>query len=408
MSNKTVPPKSLSPGRKSLRRLLRNKPAVFGLSVIALALLTAVFSYVIAPDNTTDANDQILQLETHDPGFSIDLLQIRKNQAFEDRSLLSTLADGRQNRYKSVPVLNYSFENGKILYEEYRGQGRDSRMAEAALHDVAFSVEDKELTQAYNTGKFNFTSLSGEQIEIDESELIERVKSNHIERRTYLLGTDKFGRDVISRIIIGIRVSLSVGIVAVFISVFIGIILGALSGYFRGWIDNAIMWLINVFWSIPTLLLAMGLTINFDAANFWLIYIAVGLTMWVEMARIVRGQFLSAREMEFVEAAQSLGFGHFRTIFIHIFPNILGPVIVIAAVNFAAAILIEAGLSFIGLGVQPPKPSWGTMLKEYWSFIGTSKGYLSVFPGMAIMLLVLAFNLIGNGLRDALDVKTNL
>ncbi|HRN94166.1 MAG TPA: ABC transporter permease [Chitinophagales bacterium] len=136
-----------------------------------------------------------------------------------------------------------------------------------------------------------------------------------------------------------------------------------------------------------------------------MIFIAVGLTMWVEVARIVRGQFMVVREMEFVSAAKALGFKSGRTIFLHILPNVVAPVIVVACANFANAILVESGLSYIGLGIQPPAPSWGSMLNEYKDFIDSSQAYLALFPGVAIMLLVLAFNLVGNGLRDALDVK---
>ena len=232
-----------------------------------------------------------------------------------------------------------------------------------------------------------------------------------VAKRKFWLGTDKFGRDILSRLLIGVRVSLSVGLISVFISLIIGIFLGALAGYFRGWIDEAIMWVINVFWSIPTLLLAMGLYISAGSLienKLVMIFIAVGLTMWVETARIVRGQFLSLREMEFVSAAKSLGYSNARIIFKHILPNILGPIIVVACSNFASAILVESGLSYIGLGIQPPAPSWGSMLNEYKDFIDTNKAYLALFPGLAIMLLVLAFNLVGNGLRDALDVKGQL
>ncbi len=139
-----------------------------------------------------------------------------------------------------------------------------------------------------------------------------------------------------------------------------------------------------------------------------MIFIAVGLTMWVDTARIVRGQFIALRELEFVSAARSLGFSDARIIFKHILPNILGPIIVVACANFANAILVESGLSYIGLGIQPPAPSWGSMLNEYKDFIDTNKAYLALFPGLAIMMLVLAFNLLGNGLRDALDVKGQL
>ncbi len=227
-------------------------------------------------------------------------------------------------------------------------------------------------------------------------------------KKKFLLGTDKFGRDILSRLLIGTRISISVGLIAVLISLTIGVVLGALAGFFQGITDKIIMWIINVFWSIPTLLLAMGLYISAGSLienKLVMIFIAVGLTMWVEVARIVRGQFMVIREMEFVSAAKSLGFSDARTIFLHILPNITGPVIVVACANFANAILVESGLSYIGLGIQPPAPSWGSMLNEYKDFIDSPNAYLALFPGLAIMLLVLAFNLVGNGLRDALDVK---
>jgi ABC-type dipeptide/oligopeptide/nickel transport system permease subunit len=222
-----------------------------------------------------------------------------------------------------------------------------------------------------------------------------------------LLGTDKFGRDILSRLIVGVRVSLSVGLIAVIISLTIGILLGALAGYYRGWVDDLVMWFINVIWSIPTLLLVFALTLMLGK-GFWQVFIAVGLTMWVNVARLVRGQVLAVRELEYIEATRALGYSDARTILKHILPNILGPVMVIAASNFASAIVIEAGLSFLGVGVQPPQPSWGLMIKENYNFIITHNPMLALAPGIAIMILVLAFNLLGNGLRDALNVRGRL
>jgi peptide/nickel transport system permease protein len=178
-----------------------------------------------------------------------------------------------------------------------------------------------------------------------------------------------------------------------------------MAGYYGGWIDNIVSWLINVIWAIPTLLLVFAITIALGK-GFWQIFFAVGLTMWVDVARLIRGQVLGIREMEYVEAAKSLGYKNPRIIFRHILPNIIGPVLVITASKFASAILIEAGLSFLGIGVQPPTPSWGSMIKDNYGFIVSATPYLAIIPGIAIMLLVLAFNLLGNGLRDALDVKT--
>jgi len=218
------------------------------------------------------------------------------------------------------------------------------------------------------------------------------------------LGTDKYGRDLLSRMLIGIRISLSIGFVAVFISLIIGITLGAIAGYYGGKIDAFIMWLINVTWSIPTLLLVIAITLTLGK-GFWQVFIAVGLTMWVEVARVVRGQVMGVKQMQFVTAARALGFKDSRIISKHIIPNVLAPVIVISAANFAGAILIESGLSFLGIGAQPPMPSWGAMIKDHYSYIILGKAYLAVIPGLAIMSLVMAFMLIGNALRDALDVK---
>ncbi|HEX8459978.1 MAG TPA: ABC transporter permease, partial [Segetibacter sp.] len=225
--------------------------------------------------------------------------------------------------------------------------------------------------------------------------------------KQFLLGSDRFGRDILSRLIVGTRVSLGVGLIAVTISVILGIFLGSLAGYFRGKTDDIIMWFINVIWSIPTLLLVFALTLLLGK-GFWQVFIAVGLTMWVNVARLVRGQVIAVRELEYIEATRALGYSHARTIFFHILPNILGPVMVIAASNFASAIVIEAGLSFLGVGVQPPQPSWGLMIKENYNFIITHNPVLAIAPGIAIMILVLAFNLLGNGLRDALNVREKL
>jgi peptide/nickel transport system permease protein len=226
-----------------------------------------------------------------------------------------------------------------------------------------------------------------------------------VTKRTFYFGTDKYGRDLLSRILVGARISFSIGFVAVFISLIIGILLGSIAGYFGGKWDKIIMWFINVTWSIPTLLLVIAITLALGK-GFWQVFIAVGLTMWVEVARIVRGQVMSVKEMQYITAARALGYTDFRIILKHILPNILAPVIVISAANFAAAILIESGLSFLGIGAQPPMSSWGAMIKDHYNYIILGKPYLALIPGLCIMSLVMAFMLIGNSLRDALDVKS--
>jgi peptide/nickel transport system permease protein len=175
---------------------------------------------------------------------------------------------------------------------------------------------------------------------------------------------------------------LSVGLVSVFISLLIGVLLGALAGYYRGITDTLISWLINVVWSIPTLLLVIAITLVLGKGIVQ-VFIAVGLTMWVEVARVVRGQVLSIREKEFVDAGKALGFKNFRIITRHVLSNVMGPVVVMAASNFAAAILTEAGLSFLGIGAQPPVPSWGEMSNAHMSYLLMGKAYLTIVPGIA-------------------------
>jgi peptide/nickel transport system permease protein len=165
------------------------------------------------------------------------------------------------------------------------------------------------------------------------------------------------------------------------------------------------MWLVNVVWSIPTLLLVIAITLALGK-GFVQVFVAVGLTMWVEVARIVRGEVLRVRAMDFVEAARALGYTHGRILFRHVLPNTLGPVIVISAANFATAILMEAGLSFLGIGAQPPMVSWGAMIRAYYPYITTELWHLALLPGVCIMGLTLAFMLVGNALRDALDTRS--
>jgi len=397
----------LSPNEKALKRLLKNRPAVGGFIVIVLAVLIAVFGYLLTPDSTPYANDQVLEIATEPPGFAIDMLKVRKNRAEKDESFLTLLMTGRENLYKLVPIKEYEFDSTNIIVHRYTGSANTADIDTFNLVEVVYPVSAAENNIRTNGQEITFLDLEEKEQKASIAALQTMVKENHIEEKSYVLGTDKFGRDTLSRLILGVRISLSIGLMAVLISLIIGITIGAIGGYFGGVVDDMVMWLINVFWSIPLLLLVFALVLTLGR-DFWQIYLAVGLTMWVEVARIVRGQILSLREQEYVEAAKSLGFGHVRIITRHILPNIVGPLVVVTAANFASAIIIEAGLSFLGIGVQPPTPSWGTMLNEYRNYIGTDKAYLALFPGIAISVMVLAFNLLGNGLRDALDVKTQV
>jgi len=335
--------KSFSLSALTWRRFKRDKVGIVSLVFLCLVFLVAILGYLITPDKTPFCNEQHLEIALQPPGFSVAFLHSPKEPPQKSVSLLKKMLYGQPPLYKSVPVLD--------------------------------------------------NTLIGE----DEVSA-ERVK------KTFLLGSDRYGRDVLSQLMLGTRISLAVGFIAVIIALFIGVFVGATAGYFGGKVDAALTWLINVVWSIPTLLLVLAISFALGK-GFWQIFIAIGLTMWVDIARVVRGQTLAIKQQDFVEAGRALGFSNVRIIFKHILPNIFGTLIVLSAANFSSAILMEAGLSFLGMGVQPPIPSWGMMMKENYAYIVLGKAYLALVPGIAIMLLVLAFMLIGSALRNAMEVR---
>lgn len=354
---------SLSFRQAAWQRLKKNKGAMAGLVMIVISIFVAIFSYVIAPDPSPFANRIILEIGGEKPGYTQSFLLVKKVQP-QTTGFLSGIFSGKPDQFDYIPITGYYQIKDSIIAEKFIDEGVSERIA---YHKNFLGKES-------------------------------------VVKKRFFLGTDKYGRDILSRLIVGTRVSLSVGLITVLISLIIGITLGALAGYYKGKVDNIIMWLINVIWSIPTLLLVFAITLLLGK-GFWQVFIAVGLTMWVNVARLVRGQVMVTKELQYVEAGKVLGFSDLRIIAHHILPNIFGPVMVIAASNFASAIVIEAGLSFLGVGVQPPQPSWGLMIKENYNFIITQNPMLALAPGFAIMLLVLAFNLLGNGLRDALNVR---
>jgi peptide/nickel transport system permease protein len=352
----------------ALQKFKKNIWGVLSFWFIVFVGFISIFAYVLAPDNSQNANQMHLTIHSKKPGFNVQMLTI-PSQIKNEQSFFSKVFYGVKNTDTEIPITNYKIENNELVYTEYASDGLEGVTKQISLN--SFPNQDYK----------QFITL-----------------------KTFQFGTDKYGRDYLSRILIGSRISFFIGFIAVFISLIIGIFMGSIAGYFGGKIDAIIMWIINVTWSIPTLLLVIAITLALGK-GFWQVFIAVGLTMWVEVARVVRGQVISVKEMQYVTAARALGFNDYRIITRHILPNIMAPVIVISAANFAGAILIESGLSFLGIGAQPPMASWGAMIKDHYNYIILGKPYLALIPGLCIMLLVMAFMLIGNALRDALDVK---
>ena len=333
-------------------------------------MLVGILGYLIAPDNTFHANRQLLELAKEPPGTQVQLLKVPRRTGGEVQG--------------GSWLWGYPQDHQPIVLKD------DAPIFERAGY----------LIFTRRTGVLDSLSIGanwpGEHGDTWE---------NSLEAVYFLMGTDAYGRDVWSRIILGTRISLGVGILSVCISLSLGVILGAFAGYWGGWVDRIVVWLISVLWSVPTLLLALALSFVLGK-GFWQVFVAIGLSMWVEVARIVRGQILSVREELYIEAARALGYKDLRILFRHILPNILSPVIVMGVANFGAAVLIESGLSFLGIGVEVPIPTWGRMVYEGYTFIIFESGkWLALFPGMALISLVVSINLVGIGLRDALDVK---
>lgn len=336
-------------GRIAWRRLRKNIGAVIGLAVLCVMVIMAIAAPLIT---TFEPTTQILEYSVKPAGFRGNVL-FKRNVAEPDRPSI-------------VAVSTWQLRGDTVHY----------------------------------------TDPAGQPYRIHVSHLDGNGPTEWHAEPLFLLGTDRFGRDMFSRLIYGMRVSLSVGLISEGIALLIGILLGALAGYFRGKVDDAIMYVTNVVWSFPTILLVIAFSVILGQ-GFWQAFVAIGISSWVDIARIVRGQFFSIREQEYIEATRAFGFKPMRVIFRHMLPNAAGPIIVIATAGFATAIIFEASLSFIGLGVQPPTPSWGSMIRDGYGYIaiGTNVG-MAIFPSIAMAIAVFALNLFGDGLRDALDPKT--
>ncbi len=400
-----------SPTRLIFNRLFTNIPATVGLIVIVLAVLTAVFGVLFITDKSLNTNETATELRKLPSGSEVLFLKPKKAFEVDESSFLAKIFVGKTPDYLLFSAKEYMIKGGtELLYTSYVGE-------KESIPLVRFysGVQKDEKGKWYTVDGENITFLNTkkELITVTKTVLKETFEQTGVEKRAFMMGTDSAGRDILSRLVYGAKVSVSVGFVSVIISLVVGIFIGAVAGYSKGWIDSVLMWLVTVVWSIPGIMIIIAISLALDSKGIWVVFIAVGLTMWVDVARVVRGQFLEAREYLYVEAAKALGVSSTRIVLRHILPNISGPIIVMATANFASAILIEAGLSFIGIGVEPPTPSWGAMVREGYNMmsadiVGDSGAFgVLLFPSLCISLLVFAFNLFGNGVRDAIDPKND-
>ena len=342
------------------QQLKRSKLFLSGAGLCAMLVIIGTLGYAITADPTPNANQIVPEWSNLSPGTTV-YYSNESNSAVDPDSFAS------QNSTETPVYLRWALGNPN--------------------------------TPKISPIKDNPTANPGAGMNAGDSMKMVDAVFHH---RTFWLGSDRFGRDILSRMIIGARISLSIGFLAMIASLVIGSLIGLCAGYFGGRIDAFFSWLITVFWSVPTLLIALGLSMLLGK-GYYQVLLATALSTWVEVARVVRGQTLQLKQREFILAAKITGFSNSRIMFKHILPNLKGSLTVLATTNFASAILLEAGLGFLGLGVTPPTPSWGMMVKENLGYLVLDNSYLALIPGIAIMILVMAFNLMSMGLRDALD-----
>jgi peptide/nickel transport system permease protein len=271
---------SRPPGYYIKKRLLRNKPAMFGLGFIVISLIISIFGYLIMPDQTPDTNDGAVQIQKQPPGFTVTFIKIRKNRVIEQRNLFERALFGQEGEFMIVPIMDYQIEH---LYVRARIFGKSNYYKEYNMLDAVKQIQSGTVqvsdSLARNT-KYTFKSLQGETEEISQLDLLTEFEANNLEERTYWLGTDRMGRDMLSRLLFGTRISLSIGFLAVLISMFLGMSLGSIAGFFGGKTDMFVMWFMSVIWSIPGIILVIAISMALQSRGVWVAFVAVGLTMW--------------------------------------------------------------------------------------------------------------------------------
>ncbi|HXA02136.1 MAG TPA: ABC transporter permease, partial [Cytophagaceae bacterium] len=310
------------PGYYVKKRLQGNKPAMIGLAFIVLAHTIAFLGYLIMPDQTPNANDSSVLIKKKPVGFHVKILKIMKNREVEKVNLIKKMYMGQESEYTIIPVDTCFVKNMYIHYSQYgKPKYFDSIPLIATVLPLYIGTSEKMLgdpglNYKVEGDKISYVDREGELHTFTTKQLEEKFYEDNLEDRRFLLGTDKAGRDILSRLLFGTRISLAIGFISVLISLFVGVTLGACAGFFGGFIDNMIMWLMTVVWSIPGIMLVIAISLALQSKGIWVAFVAVGLTMWVEVARVVRGQILTIKEKLYVEAAKALGIRNGRIIFV--------------------------------------------------------------------------------------------
>jgi peptide/nickel transport system permease protein len=381
-ATKELEKSELSLGKISFRAFMRQSIALYASAVIFILYSLAFLAPFIAPFSPYDQQDFLVT--AYQPPFA----RLHALVLKQPKTLIIPLQAGSGTTVELANSLISDFQSLKTRNEpntvrfidEYRIDGN------RVIYRQGIRTKTIAIDELAGTGKINGQAVP-----------------DFVIARTFIFGTDQYGRDILSRVIYGSKISLSIGFLVVLISVTLGTVIGVTSGYFGGWIDAVMMRIVDILIAFPALFLILIIIATFGN-SIYLIVITLSFTGWMGVARIVRSQVLSLKEQEFILAAKSLGLSSVRIIFRHLAPNTLTPVIIAATLRIGSIILTEAGLSFLGLGVQPPTPSWGNIINEgrdsllnYW--------WISTFPGIAILTTVVCFNLIGDGVRDALDPR---
>lgn len=373
--------------------------AKVGLALIVFLSFISFSGAYLRPDKTPLANHQFLTLTRLKPLTSVDFLKVKKNSAANPSSWYKQFfLGGSEPEFDFVPYDEIEFQDHRAKIKLRSTQGIEEYRFYSFI-DILYPVSSSMIANCISShrDRFEFLDSYGNPVKIDTKEAIQQIRSHHLTSKIFLLGTDQSGRDLLSRLMAGSIATISIAFLSVSIAFIFGVGVGLIAGYYGGVVDRFLSWVINVFWSVPPVLMVIAITMLIGQGAFGTLA-GIGLIIWVEMAQVVRGEVISIRNRDFVKAAHLMGLNDGKIILQHILPNLRNSIIVLSIGNFSEAVLLESGMSFLGVGIQPPIPSWGNMLRESYGYIITDSAYMAIFPGLAIVVLVLSFGALGKGL----------